>query len=84
VQDITRKRAEHNERIFLTKPEIHLKGDRTRDVEVLLGSLNHYTNSSHDTLVLVLFLSKDSNQEWIFKRGLLVPVRAKNDTKDPL
>ena len=36
------ERAGHNEEIFLTKPEIHPRGGRTRDLEVLLGSLNHY------------------------------------------
>jgi hypothetical protein len=34
--------AGHSEGIFLTKPEIRPQGDRTRDLEVLLGRLNHY------------------------------------------
>jgi hypothetical protein len=42
AQDVTRERAGHSEGIFLTKPEIRPRGDRTQDLKVLLGSLNHY------------------------------------------
>jgi hypothetical protein len=40
------ERAEHNEGTFLTKPEIRRRVDLTRDLEVLLGSLNHYARVS--------------------------------------
>jgi hypothetical protein len=41
-QDVTRKRAKHSERFFLTKPEIHHRKGSTQDLKVLLKSLNHY------------------------------------------
>jgi hypothetical protein len=39
AQDVPQEQAGHNEGIFLTKPKIRLEGDRTWDLEVLLGSL---------------------------------------------
>jgi hypothetical protein len=40
------ERAGHNEGIFLTMHEIGPEGDRTRDLEVVLGSLNHYARGT--------------------------------------
>jgi hypothetical protein len=42
AQDVTRVRARHNKGIFLPSQKIVPEGDRTYDLEVLLGSLNHY------------------------------------------
>jgi hypothetical protein len=39
AQDVTSEQAGHNKGIFLTKPGIHPRGDRTLDLEVLLVSV---------------------------------------------
>jgi hypothetical protein len=77
----SRERAGHSEGIFLTKPEIRLQGDRTRDLKVLLGSLNHYARGPFATCQSINLIRRDtllslslSLYIYIYKLELL-PVR---------
>jgi hypothetical protein len=52
---------------FLTKPEIRPWGDRTRDMEVILGSLNHYAYARGS----FAFLSHEENCISLYKKNML-------------